>query len=123
MDDPHPATVSRRRSVTVVPTLLGVQATVLAGLGVACLADAALALGLACLLGAAVAAGLATSIHEGLPGVGSTVLGFEGAVAASALVLVSAAAVLVAAAATGVGLGWARRREARAQIRRPLPSQ
>ena len=120
MDDTHPAP---RPASSVVPAVLGAQATVLAFVSVACFAGGAVPLGVACLIGAVVAAGLATSIHEGLPGVGSTVLGFEGAVAASALVLVSAAAVIVAAAATGVGLSWARRREAQAQMRRPVPSQ
>jgi hypothetical protein len=105
----------------VLPTLLGVQAAVLAAAAVACLADGAVAPGLACLLVAAVAAGLATTIHEGLPAVGSTVLGFEGAVVATALVAVSAGAALGAAAATGAGLRWARHREA--QMRRPVASQ
>jgi len=123
MADPFPAPAPPRPSAAVVPVVLGVQAAVLAFVSVACFAAAALPLGVAALIGAVVAAGLATSIQEGLPGVGSTVLGFEGAVAASALVLVSTAAVLVAAAATGAGLGWARHREARAQIRRPVPSQ
>jgi hypothetical protein len=123
MDENRPTAAPPRPSAPVVPIVLGVQAAVLAFLSVACFAAAAVPVGVACLIGAVVATGLATSIHEGLPGAGSTVLGFEGAVAATALTLVSAAAVLVAAAATGIGLGWARRREARAQMRRPVPSQ
>jgi len=123
MDEPRPAAAPPRPSAPIVPIALGVQAAALAFLGLACFAAAVVPLGVACLIGAVVAAGLATSIHEGLPGAGSTVLGFEGAVAASALTLVSAAAVLVAAAATGIGLGWVRHREARAQMRRPVPSQ
>ena len=120
MDDARPAP---RLSSSVVPMVLGAQAVGLAFVGVACLADGAVPLAIACLVGAVGAAGLATTIHEGLPGVGSTALGFAGAGAASALVLVTPAAVIVAAAATGAGLSWARRREARAQIRRPVPSQ
>jgi hypothetical protein len=121
MDDTTTAEPTPRASLVLA--LLGVQAGVLAAVGVACFAAGALGPALACVVGAAVAAGLATSIHEGLPGVGSTVLGFEGAVVATALVVVSTGAALGAAVATGVGLRWARRREASAQMRRPVPSQ
>jgi hypothetical protein len=121
MDDSTAAEPTPRASL--VPALLGAQAALLAAFGVACLAAGALGLGLACVLAAVVAAGLASSIHEGMPAVTSTVLGFEGAVVATALVTVSAGAALGAAAATGAALGWARRREASAQMRRPVPSQ
>ena len=107
----------------LVPTLLGAQGALLAALGLALLAAGVWWPAFGCLLAAAVAAGLATSIVEGLPDVGSTVLGFEGVLVATALAVVSAPAALAAALVTVAGLVWARRHEARAQMRRPVVSQ
>jgi hypothetical protein len=120
----NPATTSGPTArPPLVPTLLGIEGGLLAALGIALLADGVWGPGLGCLLAAAVAAGLATSIVEGLPDVGSTVLGFEGALVSTALAVVSAPAALGAALVTVAALGWARRQEARAQMRRPVVSQ
>jgi hypothetical protein len=120
----NPATTSGPAArPPLVATLLGIEGGLLAALGVALLADGVWWPGLGCLLAAAVAAGLATSIVEGLPDVRSTVLGFEGALAATGLAVVSAPAALAAALVTVAALVWARRHEARAQMRRPVVSQ
>ncbi len=120
----NPATASGPAArPPLVATLLGIEGAALAALGVALLADGAWWPGLGCLLAAAVAAGLATSIVEGLPDVGSTVLGFEGVLVATGLAVVSAPAALAAAVVTVAALVGARRHEARLQMRRPVASQ
>jgi len=120
----HPATTSGPAArPPLVPAFLGIEGALLAGLAVALVADGVWWPGLGSLLAAGVAAGLATSIVEGLPDVGSTVLGFEGALVATALAVVSAPGALAAALVTAAALVWTRRHEARAQIRRPVSSQ
>jgi len=103
--------------------VLGGQAGGLTLAGAGLLAVGPATAGLVALLGAAILAGLAVSIREGLPDVGRTVLGVEGATVATGLAVVSPLAALGAATLTAAGLGWARRRGGAGQMRRPVPSQ